>query len=135
VRASDAQSWIAVEFAATDVSMIDHLWGPIEIESWKRIRCISGRVAREEDVAAGRAVFFLEDPEIINAHALEVDVPRCAILTEAESGEELPVIIVQVEQADDKVYVGYRNLDGGNGICTEKEIELLDDPDERFKSA
>jgi len=115
--------------------MTDHLWGPIKLESWKGIQCISGRVAREEDVAAGRAVFFLEDPEMINAQALEVDVPRCAILTDEESGEELPVVIIQVEQADDKVYVGYRPLDGGNGICTEKEIALLDEPDERFKSA
>ena len=112
--------------------MVDNLWGPISIENWRNTPSISGRVASEEDVVAGRAVYFLNDPEKINAHALDVDVPRCAILTDQESGERLPVIIIQVEQADDKVYVGYRPLEGGNGICTEREIELLDGPDARF---
>ena len=115
--------------------MTDNLWGPIEIGNWKTTPFISGRVARKEDVLAGRAVFFLEDPEMTNDHALDAHVPRCATLADEESGEKLPVVIIQVEQADDKVYVGYRPLDGGNGICTEKEIELLDEPDERSRRA
>jgi hypothetical protein len=117
---------------ALGMQMTDTLWGPIVIENWKDTPSISGHVAREEDVVAGRAVYFLKDPEMISAHALEVNVPRCAILTDEESGEELPVVIIQVEQAEDRVYVGYRPLDGGNGICTDKEIELLDEPDARF---
>ena len=34
-----------------------------------------------------------------------------AILTDEESGEELPVIIIQVEHADDKVLVGSARVD------------------------
>ncbi len=112
--------------------MVDDLWGTIPIENWRDTPSISGRVAREEDRLAGRAVYYLENAEEMSAQALDINVPRCAILTDEDSGELIPVIIIQVEQADDRVYVGYRSLDGGNGICTEKEIELLDEPDERF---
>lgn len=114
--------------------MVMDLWGPISIENWRNTPSISGRVAREADVVVGQAVYFLNEPHKINARPLDVGVPRCAILTDEESGEQIPVIIIQVEQADDKVYVGYRPLKGGNGICTEKEIELLDGPDERFNA-
>ena len=112
--------------------MVDDLWGPIPIEKWRDTPSISGREACEEDVVAGRAVYYLNDPEKLNARALEVGVPRCAILNDEDSGELIPVIVIQVEKADDRVYVGYRALDGGNGICTEEEVELLDEPDERF---
>lgn len=52
--------------------MIDSLWGPIAIENWRDTPSIAGRVDREEDLVAGRAVYFLKDPEMINAHALGV---------------------------------------------------------------
>ena len=105
--------------------MTDDVWLPIDISRWREVPCLSNRVAREEDVARGRAVFFLENPAGINAHPLDVNVPRCAIFTDEQSRKEVPVLIIQVEQADDKVYVGYR-------ICSDLEIELLDGPDARF---
>jgi len=59
--------------------MTDDVWLPIDISQWRGVPCLSDRIAREEDVGSGRAVFFLENPEEINAHPLDVNVPRCAI--------------------------------------------------------
>ena len=57
-------------------------------------------------------------------------LPRPAILK--LEGAEQPVIVIQVEHAAHQVLVGYRNLQGGNGIATLEEVVLLDEPDERF---
>jgi hypothetical protein len=115
--------------------MTDELWGEIDLQHWRDVPFISGRVALEEDVQAGRAVFYLGNADEIGAQAYDIDLPRCAILTDEESGEVLPVIVIQVEQAEDVIYVGYRLLDGGNGMCTLPEVELLDEPDDRFTVA
>ena len=37
----------------------DDLWGPIDIERWRELPHLSGKLASEADVAAGRAVFHL----------------------------------------------------------------------------
>ena len=115
--------------------MSDELWGEIDIQHWRDIPHISGRVASEEDVEAGRAVFYLGNPDEIGVQSYDVSLPPCAIFTDEESGEDIPVIIIQAEQAEDMINVGYRFLDGGNGMCTLPEIELLDEPDDRFTAA
>jgi hypothetical protein len=113
--------------------MSDELWGEIDIQHWRGVPHISGRVASEEDVQSGRAVFYLGNPDEIGAQAYAIDLPQCAIITDEESGEQIPVIVIQSEQADDMIYVGYRYLGGGNGMCTLPEIELLSEPDDRFR--
>lgn len=49
-------------------------------------------------------------------------------------GEETAVIIIQAERLEDgTVALGYRLVDGGTGIATLDEVELLSEPDERFR--
>ena len=115
--------------------MSDRLWGEVDIQHWRNTPSLSGRIALEEDVEAGRAVFYLGNPDEIGARPYDVGVPRCAMLTDEETGKGIPVIVVQAEQAEDMIYVGYRFLDGGNGMCTLPEIELLGEPDARFTAA
>jgi hypothetical protein len=45
------------------------------------------------------------------------------------------VLIVQAEEVDGRVLLGYRPIIGGNGICTLAEVELLLGPDKRFGGA
>ena len=88
-----------------------------------------GRLATQRDVDDGRAVFVSEG--IAQVH--EVSLPAPAIVTEEEIGEPTPVIVIQAEELDDEVVaIGYRFLDGGNGICTLAEVAFLREPDERF---
>jgi hypothetical protein len=112
--------------------MGDELWGEIDIHRWSGIPYTSGHVASEEDVLAGRAVFYLEDPDEISARPYSISLPHCAVLTDEEAGEKIPVIVIQAEHADNIIYIGYRFLGGGNGMCTLPEIELLDEPDAGF---
>ncbi len=106
----------------------DNLWGQIRPEAWRDTPCTPGRVAIEDDVREGRAVFYIDGP----SQAAEVRLPRCALLHE-EGGKVLPVILIQAEsRSDGEVLVGYRPLVGGNGICMLGEVDLLDGPDEMF---
>jgi len=100
----------------------------IDIKKWRQTPSVSGRAATDADVNAGCAVFA------VGGEPVELDLPTCAIVTEEEIGEPTPVIVIQAERLeDDTVAVGYRFLDGGTGIASLDEVELLSEPDERFR--
>jgi hypothetical protein len=106
------------------------VWRPIDVDQWKHVLVTADRVADIDDIKVGRAVFHLRDPKEIGAEPISMPLPCCAILKEEKS--EKPVIIIQAEKAGDKTYIGFRDLVGGNGICTIAELELLQEPDARF---
>ncbi|HEX6098376.1 MAG TPA: hypothetical protein VF432_18800 [Thermoanaerobaculia bacterium] len=100
----------------------------IDLEKWRETPHVSGRAATDADVNAGRAVFA------VGGEPVELDLPACAIVTEEEIGEPTPVIIIQAERLeDDTVAVGFLFLDGGTGIASLDDVELLSEPDERFR--
>ena len=109
---------------------MNNLWDTVDVERWQGTPCLRGRVAVEQDVKDGRAVFYIRDAEEIGAVHADIGLPRCAIFS--EDGQSTPVVIIQSERLGDKHTVGYRPLSGGNGICTIAEVELLERPDERF---
>jgi hypothetical protein len=109
---------------------MDDLWGAVNVEQWHETPCLRGRVAVEQDVKDGRAVFYIRDAEDMGVVPVDIGLPRCAIFTDA--GQDIPVVVIQSERLDDKHSVGYRPLSGGNGICTISDVELLDKPDARF---
>jgi len=106
------------------------LWGAIEMSKWQQTPHLSGRVAVEQDVKDGRAVFFIQDAEQLGVVHADIGLPRCAILSADD--ESFPIVIIQSEKLGDKHTIGYRPLSGGNGICTIAEVQLLKEPDERF---
>jgi len=111
--------------------MPDPLWGPIDLTHWRDTPCISGRVAVEADVNAGRAVFFLAGAA---AKPHPLDLPCCALLARG-SGPHQPVIVIQAESTDRGIFAGYRALTGGNGVCDLDELALLPGPDASFERA
>jgi len=109
----------------------DNLWGEIDVRLWRETPHLSGRLADEDDVKAGRAVFYFDRPDV-TVRPIDLDLPRCGLLRD-DRGNITPVVAVQAEShPPGKVLVGYRLLTGGNGICTIDELELLDRPDSRF---
>lgn len=103
-------------------------WGPIDLKKWRKTPVTYGRTATDADVEAGHAVFA------VGGEPVELDLPACAIVTEEDVGEPTPVVIIQAERLDDgKIAVGFRLIDGGTGIATLEEVELLSEPDERFR--
>lgn len=102
--------------------------GPIDIRHWRSTPAVQGRTATEFDVNAGRAVFA------VDGEPVELDLPSCAIVREEGVGEPTPVILIQAERLDDgTVAVGYRTLDGESGIADLEDVELLSEPDARFR--
>ena len=100
----------------------------IDMKKWRETPHVSGRPADDADVNAGRAVFA------VGGEPVALDLPACAIVTEEEVGEPTPVILIQAERLEDgTVAVGYRVIDGGTGIATLTDVELLSEPDERFR--
>ncbi len=98
------------------------------MKKWRATPFTEGRPATDADVAAGRAVFA------VGGEPVELDLPSCAIVREEGVGEPTPVIIIQAERLEDgTIAVGFRLVDGGTGIATLEEAELLSEPDERFR--
>ena len=110
--------------------MTPELWGPIDVRNWRLTPSLNGRVATEQDVESGTATFYVSS-ETSRPYAIELPAP--AIVREEGIGEPTPVIVIQAEELDaDTVAIGYRFLDGSNGICTLPECEFLSEPDSRF---
>jgi hypothetical protein len=103
-------------------------WGPIDLKKWRSTPFTEGRAATDDDVNLGRAAFA------VSGEPVEIDLPSCAIVREEGVGEPTPVILIQAERLDDgTIAVGYRLLTGGVGIATLDDVELLSEPDERFR--
>jgi hypothetical protein len=115
--------------------MNDRHWGPVIAADWQSVSVVRGRLATEEDVRAGRAVFFLENADLPGATPLTVPLPALALWRDDESGQERVVIAIQAEQTVKQRLVGFRFLEGGNGIATLDELEWVDLADSRVRAA
>lgn len=97
-----------------------HLWGPIDPSQWRAVPCVVGRRATEEDVVAGRAVFYVQG----YSEAAQFNLPCCGLQL-LEDGSEEPVIVIQAERAPYGIILGLRPLNGGNSVCMETDVRLL----------
>lgn len=98
------------------------------MKQWRSTPSTRGRAATDEDVQQGRAVFA------VGGEPVELEIPFPAVVREEDVGEETAVIVIQAERLEDgTVAVGFRLLDGGTGIATLDEVEILSEPDERFR--
>ena len=62
----------------------------------KKIGHIKGRLATEEDIKAGNAVFILQS----DAAPLDIKIPQYALHINKKTGQETPGVIIQAEEAD-----------------------------------
>ncbi len=130
VAAAGASSTAAELYTLGLESRMDSLWGKVHVEQWQQTPCLRDRVATEQDVMDGRAVFYLGNADDIGAVHVDIGLPHCAIVH--ADGADIPAVVVQPERADSKHYIGYRPISGGNGLCALSEVELLSGPDARF---
>jgi hypothetical protein len=93
-----------------------------------------GALATEEDVEAGRAVFFLGNLDEVPARPSAMHLPALALWSDPELGARRPVIVIQVELGQQHL-AGIRFLEGGNGVCLLEELELIDESDPRWRAA
>ena len=109
----------------------DDLWGTISIINWNDTPCIKNRVATRDDVKNGLAVFYLENSNDVKP--IKINLPKCALHVDQETKKETPVILIQAEKSQGQELIGYRFLNGGNGIGLLLEFKLLEEPNEKFK--
>jgi len=105
----------------------EYMWEAIDPAQWRTTPCVVARLAVEEDVKAGRAVFFLRNHEKYGSTPYAIELPHLATWCDPESGNLVPGVIVQAEHADGKVLVGFRPLSGGNLLATLEEFRLVSD--------
>jgi hypothetical protein len=109
--------------------MPEDLWGPIAPDEWRTTPCLSGRVANEDDVSRGLAVFVIGSHKA--AEPVQLSLPACGF-QRLENGTTRAIVIVQAERFDGQVFLGVRYLSGGNGVCTMHEVELIEKPNASF---
>lgn len=97
-----------------------NLWGPLSVSEWRTVPCIMGRSATEDDVVAGRAVFYVQG----HSDPAQFNLPCCGFQL-LEDGSEEPVVVVQAEHSPQGIILGVRPLCGGNSVCMETEVRLL----------
>ncbi len=95
-------------------------WGPISPSEWRNVRHVAGRTATEEDVAAGRAVFYIQG----ESAPAPISLPCCATQM-LDDGSEQSVVVIQAELATQGTVLGVRPLSGGNAICLATEVHFL----------
>ncbi len=123
---------LAVLAAAATLRAADPRSGPVNVDKWKAVPCVKGRLANESDTKAGRAVFVFQG-SAGNVHPVDFPLPHCAIWHDAERQEDVPVVCIQAEEKDGKKVVGFRIVKGGLGAAFLSELTLLDAPDVRFR--
>jgi hypothetical protein len=102
----------------------------IDVAHWRETPCLKDKAATQEDVGACRAVFAAPGS---SSRSIDLNLPRCAIHTDQQTGKKTPVIVIQAEDVGGTKTIGFRSLLGAEGVCLLSELELLDGPDERFK--
>jgi hypothetical protein len=100
------------------------LWGPIDINNWNKTPYLSHRTATEEDVIIGTATFYLSGTA--DHKTIDINLPSLALLTDNETGDKIKVVVIQAEQADGRQLIGYRPVDGGNGVCRLDELTFIE---------
>ena len=85
------------------------LHGGVILNQWpdlSDIKNVSGRVATQEDINDGAAVFILQSEGVPIGSPMKIAVPQYAIHTNVETNEKTKVIIIQAEEAKGQKVIG-----------------------------
>lgn len=100
-------------------------WGQLDLTNWSDTPFISDRIAAEQDVIDGCAVFYIQDS--VEKHcSLNITLPSLAYQVDPDTNKKTLAVVIQAENVDGEEVVGVRYLEGGNGICKLSELEFVD---------
>ena len=87
---------------------------------------VSGRLATEEDINAGSAVFLLQSEGERIGSPMEIEIPQFAIHHDSDSGEKTRVIVIQAEETQDQQAIGVLDFESsGYAVGLFHEYEFL----------
>ncbi len=104
-----------------------NLWGKVDIKDLQNVSVINCRIANEEDLKNGTAVFYIENTTAAEHKAYKINLPKLAYWNDEETKSRELVIAIQIEETPKGIIVGYRNLSGGNGAGLLKEFDFIND--------
>jgi len=104
----------------------DELWGPVNPDNWKTVSFIKDRIAAEEDIQFGKAVFVV-DSQGQEHNPMNVPIPSLAYHIDQDTSEKTLVVIIQAEVVGNQQLVGMRYMNGGNGVCLLYELEIIEE--------
>jgi len=83
--------------------------GSNEMNEWpslSKIKYVSGRVATEQDINEGAAVFLLQSEGVNIGQPINITLPQYAIHTDGDTGGKSKVVVIQAEEANGQRVVG-----------------------------
>ncbi|MFL6849006.1 MAG: hypothetical protein ACJ8EI_11635 [Sphingomicrobium sp.] len=95
--------------------------------SWPTMptKFVSGRLATQEDLANGNAVFLIEaGGKRLTTPTQQFRIPQFGYLLQSGKNRH-PVVVVQAELMDGEPVLGLRDAEGEMYIASDKEVELL----------
>ena len=121
-----------------DMSIIDHQYcpdavkqfPPINLKSWNKTPVINGRLPTWEETERGISITYIDkkvNPDLRDAKAYKIILPKLASIINPETHKSETVVVIQMIQFSQFVYVGYRFLTGGVGSCTLSKCHFLTD--------
>jgi len=103
------------------------LWTKINLKAWKITPSINGRIATEEDVKNGLAIYCIKNTD---SKPYQIQLPKLAYLTDLETKTKNLVVVIQVESTSKDTIAGYREINGGFGACLFYELKFLTTEDQ-----
>lgn len=100
---------------------------PININNWKNVPVVNGRMATKEETQNGTSLIFPDTLKYPNAKALNITMPKLADFYNESSRRKELIIVIQAINVDNDSIVGFRYLNGGNGSARLKEVRFLSD--------
>lgn len=97
--------------------------GPITKDKWASVGYVSGRLANQEDINIGQAVFYANSGN----EPYDIPLPARAIHTDVDTGQKTDVVIIQAELGPNGVIIGARYFEGGQLIGLLHEFDILAD--------
>ena len=85
---------------------------------------IFGRAATEKDVQDGNAIFVTKAGNTVIGKPLPVTIPQYAYWKKS-ADKNVPVVIIQAEEAKGVQIIGFRDLTGAAGAATVPEMIFL----------
>jgi hypothetical protein len=105
------------------------LWPKINLKSWQSTPSINGRLATEEDVKNGFAIYCINK---VDSKPYPIQLPQLAYLNDFDTKTKKMVVVIQIESTSKDTIAGYRDINGGFGACLFYELQILS-PEDQIK--
>ncbi|MDO8999177.1 MAG: hypothetical protein Q7W45_05385 [Bacteroidota bacterium] len=126
-----SKNYVSTAVLMNDWDCPDNIDFPaIDIKSWNQVPIVNGRLPTYEETQNGTALLYIDknvNPDLQEAKPYDMMLPKLAYFTNPRTKKEEIVIVIQIVEFTNFIWVGFRYLTGGNGASKFKEFRFLSD--------